>query len=113
MIKLQFEVDNNGGLDNINAVKERLEAKLLELGGLVQELGKVQQTAENHRALRRRSGAKGSPKKSPDQRSWKNGLTMSEVMGRAEGRLPPIVEGKYYPRRTLECVAVVLCLGVD
>ncbi|KAL8702158.1 MAG: hypothetical protein Q9201_004550 [Fulgogasparrea decipioides] len=102
VIKLQFEVDNNAGLASITAVKGRLEAKLVELGGLVQELGTVQQSAEDRRALRRRSGAKASPRKSPDQKDWRNGATISEVMAGADGRLPPIVEGKYYPRRTLD-----------
>ena len=102
VVKLQFEIDSSGGLDNINAVKGKLEAKLSELGGLLQELGNVQYTAENRRALRRRSGAKAPPKKLPDQRNWKSGQTVAEAMGGAEGRLPPIVEGKYYPRRTLE-----------
>ncbi|KAI4261252.1 MAG: hypothetical protein L6R42_003542 [Xanthoria sp. 1 TBL-2021] len=102
VIRLQFEIDNHVGLGNISTVKARLEAKLLELGGLVQELGNVQQSTEDRRALRRRSGAKVSPKTSPDQRNWKNALTISEVTGGADGRLPPIVEDKYYPRRTLD-----------
>ncbi|KAL8780403.1 MAG: hypothetical protein Q9213_006488 [Squamulea squamosa] len=102
VIKLQFEIDNNVGFGNISTVKGRLEAKLLELGGLVQELGNVQKSAEDRRALRRRSGAKVFPKSSPDQRNWKNALTISEATGGVDGRLPPIVEGKYYPRRTLD-----------
>ncbi|KAL8695283.1 MAG: hypothetical protein Q9218_000182 [Villophora microphyllina] len=102
VIRLQFEIDNNTGLESIESVKGSLEAKLLELGSLVQELGNVHQCVEGRRALRRRSGVQGPPKKSPDQRNWKNGLTISEVMCGADGRLPPIVEGKYYPRRTLD-----------
>ncbi|KAL8779574.1 MAG: hypothetical protein Q9194_001365 [Teloschistes cf. exilis] len=102
VIKLQFEINNNVGSENIGNVKQSLEAKLLELGSLIQELGNVQQDAEGRRALRRRSGVKSAPKQSPDQRNWKNGLTISDVMGGVDGRLPPIVEGKYYPRRTLD-----------
>ncbi|KAL8662529.1 MAG: hypothetical protein Q9202_004674 [Teloschistes flavicans] len=102
VIKLQFEIDNNVGLEKIEIVKGSLDIKLQELGGLIQELGNVQQNAEGRRALRRRSRGKSAPKQSPDQSSWKNGLTISEVMGGADGRLPPIVEGKYYPRRTLD-----------
>ncbi|KAL8851938.1 MAG: hypothetical protein Q9221_003149 [Calogaya cf. arnoldii] len=102
VIRLQFEVDSHVGLGNISTAKARLEAKLLELGGLVQELGNVQRSTEDRRALRRRSGAKASPKTSPDQRSWKNALSISEVTDGTDGRLPPIVEGKYYPRKTLD-----------
>lgn len=104
VIRLQFQIDNNGGADSINNVRGKLEAKLDELGSLVQELGNLQQSAESRRAIRRTSGARASPKKSPDQRNWKNTLTISEVTGGADGRLPPIVEGKYYPRKTLKYV---------
>ncbi|KAL8656523.1 MAG: hypothetical protein Q9226_002637 [Calogaya cf. arnoldii] len=104
VIRLQFEVDSHGGLGNIGTVKARLEAKLLELGGLVQELGNVQRSTEDRRALRRRSGAKTSPKTSPDLSNWKNALSISEVTDGTDGRLPPIVEGKYYPRKTLDSV---------
>ncbi|KAL8869930.1 MAG: hypothetical protein Q9174_003901 [Haloplaca sp. 1 TL-2023] len=102
VVKLQFQIDSSGGLDNINAVKGKLEAKLGELGGLLEELGDVQHMAESRRALRRRSGAKASPNKLPDQRSLKKSNTTAAGLGDAEGRLPPIVEGKYYPRRTLD-----------
>lgn len=113
VIKLQFEIDNNVGAGDVGTVKGRLEAKLLELGSLVKELGNVQQSAEDRRAMRRRSGVKVSPKKSLDQRNWKNALTISEVTGGADGRLPPIVEGKYYPRRTLGCADSGLDKGHD
>lgn len=104
VIKLQIEIDNHVGADSIGRFRGKLETKLAELEGLVQELGNLQQSAEDRRAIRRRSGAKSSPKKSPDQKDWKNALTISEVTGGADSRLPPIVEGKYYPRRTLEYV---------
>lgn len=97
-------MDHNVRADSINTVRCRLETKLGELGSLVQELGSLRRNAEDRRAIRRRSGVQVSPKKSPDQSNWKNGLTISEVMGGADGRLPPIVEGKHYPRRTLEYV---------
>ncbi|KAL9008067.1 MAG: hypothetical protein Q9173_006771 [Seirophora scorigena] len=102
VINLQYEIDHNVRADSIDTVRGRLETKLGELGSLVQELGSLRQNAEDRRATRRRSGGKVSPKKSSDQRIWKNGLTISEVTGGADGRLPPIVEGKHYPRRTLD-----------
>ena len=103
-IKLQYELDNGPGRDameGVGNIKGRLEAKLTELGGLVQELGIVAERKRN-RSPRRRSGVKSSPKRSPDQKVWKNTLTISEVMGGADGRLPPIVEDKCFPRRTME-----------
>lgn len=91
-------------LEGVDIVKSKLQAKLAELGGLVQELGSVQKNADSQRAQRRRSVNRTSPKRSPDQRNWKNALTLSEVTGCADGRLPPIVEDKYFPRRTMEYV---------
>ncbi|KAL8841878.1 MAG: hypothetical protein Q9170_000751 [Blastenia crenularia] len=102
VISLQYEIDSNVGTDSISSVRGKLETKLAELGALVQELGSLQRSAEDRRGNRRRLGQKSSPKKSPDQKNWKNALTISEVTGGADGRLPPIVEGKYYPRRTLD-----------
>lgn len=86
----------------MGGIKEKLEAKLTEIGGLVQELGKIQTDAANRRSPKRRALSSNSPKKSPDQKVWKNVLSLAEVTGAADGRLPPIVEDKYYPRRTLE-----------
>lgn len=103
-IKLHYEAEKNAGksvLESVDNVKAKLEAKLLELGGLVKDLGCVQQTAHDRRAQRRQSIKLSSPKRSPDQRVWKNTLSLSEAVGSADGRLPPIMEDKYYPRRTL------------
>ena len=45
---------------------------------------------------------------SPGTKEWKNAMTLGEVTAKQaymqEGRLPPIVEDKYYPRRTMEYV---------
>ena len=89
-------------LDNLGNIKEKLEAKLSEIGSLVQELGKSPTNGENRRSPKRKSISRSSPRRSPDQKVWKNVLTLAEVAGNADGRLPPIVEGKYYPRKTLE-----------
>lgn len=105
IIKLHYEVEKNTSQsvqDNVDSIKAKLEAKLAELGGLVKELGDVQKSAEKKRTKKRNSIGRTSPKRSPDQRNWKNALTLSEATGGVDGRLPPIVEDKYYPRRTME-----------
>lgn len=89
-------------LDGISAVKGRLEAKLTELGELMQELGVVTTAGERRRSSKRRSMDRSSPKSSSDQTTWRNGLRYSEFAGGLEGRLPPILEDKYFPRKTLE-----------
>ena len=103
LIKLQHEVDRSPGqaaFDSIGILRNGLETKLAELSSVVKELGKVQ--IEPRRQSWRKSIQQSSLKRSPDQRNWKNALTLSEVTGAVDGRLPPIVEDKYYPRRTLE-----------
>ncbi|MCJ1383044.1 hypothetical protein MMC17_006157 [Xylographa soralifera] len=105
VISLEHELDHRPKrevLEDLDLVKDKLEAKLAELGGLVFELGRAQRSAIATSAPSRRQSRGKSPKRSPDQRIWKNALTLSEVTGGQDGRLPSIVEDKYYPRRTLD-----------
>lgn len=106
IIKLEHELQKDPGrslLDNVGIVKGSLETKLAELGRLVQDLGNVQRR-DDDQSPQRKDIARASPRRSPDQKNWRNALTLSEVTGGVDGRLPPIVEDKYYPRRTLEYV---------
>ena len=116
VIKQHHEAEKATGravLQGVDIVKLKLEAKLAELGGLVQELGNVQKNIDSRR-VQRRSMNRSSPRRSPDQKNWKNALTLSEVTGGTDGRLPPIVEDKYYPRRTMEYVSLhILFLNAD
>lgn len=105
VIRLQYEVERSPGrmvLDDVGNIRGKLEAKLSEIGNLVQELGKFQTDVENRRSPKRRATINNSSKRSPDQRNWKNVLSLAEVTAGVDGRLPPIVEDKYYPRKTLE-----------
>ena len=105
IIKLQYEIEKNKSQsieDNVTSVKAKLEEKLAELGGLVKELGQVQKNTGTRRTSKGKTARQSSPQRSPDQRNWKNVLTLSEATGGIDGRLPPIVEDKYYPRRTME-----------
>ena len=115
IIKLHYEDEKSTELavfDGVKTVKGKLEAKLSELGVFIQELGNVQKNVESQRRQRRRSITRNSPKKSPDQRNWKNALTLSEVTGGADGRLPPILEDKHFPRRTMEYVSLRILLSI-
>lgn len=50
------------------------------------------------------------PARSPDPKNWKNTLSLSDVAQghghgpEGSGRLPVILEDKYYPRRTMKYV---------
>lgn len=88
-------------MDHVSTIKANLEAKILEIGALVTTLGD-----EPHQPPKQSTKegklARSNPTKSPDQRNWKNVCTHSEAVGLDDGRLPPILEDKSYPRRTLE-----------
>ena len=102
IIQLQNELENDKAhhiVENSRATKSLLEAKLLELGALISDLGNE---PEQKKSTKGRRTVKESPSRSPAQRDWRNMYTMSEVVRGLEGALPPIVENKTYPRKTLE-----------
>ncbi|KAI9849345.1 MAG: hypothetical protein M1837_004805 [Sclerophora amabilis] len=107
VIKLQKQFETSGRVtnvfDSVAAIKGKLEDKMKELGGFVAELGEISHVKASNASSPKRAGSTyRSPGRSPDQKNWRNALTLSEVTSGQEGRLPPIVEDKHYPRRTLE-----------
>jgi len=103
---------------DVSRLKEQLGAKLSEAGALVTELGALPEKAKRRSSQhqRRRSGLV-EPVKSPDQKDWKNRQTIGGgVIGERQsqdGRLPVIVEGKHYPRKTLESLEISRLLDDD
>jgi Shugoshin C terminus len=97
-------------------LKEQLEAKLSEVGTLITELGTLPEKAKRRSSQhqRRKSGL-AELAKSPDQKDWKNRQTIGGVVAGErqpqEGRLPVIVEGKHYPRKTLESLEISRIMG--
>ncbi|MCJ1243490.1 hypothetical protein MMC30_000687 [Trapelia coarctata] len=105
IINLQNELDDRPGkalLEEVGSIKDKMEIKLAELDGLVFDLGRAQKSGIAASSPSRRHSRRRSTKRSPDQRNWRNPLTLSEATGGQDGRLPPIVEDKYFPRRTLD-----------
>lgn len=85
--------------EGVYEIKSRLDAKLAELSSLASELG----------MLPRKVGRPGGDRTGTDSdraratAESKPRTTDSEFhAGPEDGRLPAIVEDKYYPRRTLE-----------
>ncbi|KAF2142377.1 uncharacterized protein K452DRAFT_297679 [Aplosporella prunicola CBS 121167] len=96
VIQLQHELENTQGhnaVRHIGSVKDKLEAKIQELGGLVAELGSLQKPACE------KTSEATEPSRSREIYEWKQ--SMKEQMEEPEGVLPTIREDKYYPRRTL------------
>ncbi|KAI9877905.1 MAG: hypothetical protein M1830_002460 [Pleopsidium flavum] len=112
IIRLQHELQQNRNRHiAVGPVKGKLEAKLEELGKLVSELGIAQNTPGQSNTSPRRTNV--CPARSPDQKNWKNALTLSEVTSSQDGRLPPILEDKYYPRRTMNAEELVGMLSIS
>ena len=64
----------------------------------MQELGQAQRDAKRRAQQKREAlSSTSSPKRSPKQRMWRNTQTLSDLMGEADGRLPPIAEDKCFP----------------
>ncbi|KAF2204773.1 hypothetical protein GQ43DRAFT_387274 [Delitschia confertaspora ATCC 74209] len=80
-------------LENINTVKDKLEAKIQELGSLVAELGQIRRPK-----ARRESRIQTATRPSPEERQWRSGLCLQEV---ENAMLPTIAEGKHFPRKTM------------
>ena len=109
IIRLQNELENGQAqrmADHTSAVKSQLETKLLEIGALLSSLG---DEPTKKKSPQPGKITRANLSKSPDQKNWKNMCSLSEAVGGQEGRLPPILENKTYPRRTLEFVYAVLC----
>jgi len=102
ILQLQGELENGRAqrvADHAGFIKSQLEEKLLEIGALITGLGDAS-------VKKKRSPKVGTLVRnsltSPDQKNWKNRLSLSEAVAGQEGRLPAIPENKTYPRRTLE-----------
>jgi 23S rRNA maturation mini-RNase III len=80
--------------EDIDVVKSKLEAKMMEFGSLIAELGQMRK--RNSRTGRKSQAA--TARRNPEDRQWRSGLGLQAV---EEAMLPTITEDKYYPRRTM------------
>ncbi|KAJ4294293.1 hypothetical protein N0V90_007983 [Kalmusia sp. IMI 367209] len=78
----------------IDTVKNQLEAKIQELGGLVAELGQL----NKRRGTSPCKSQATATRRSPDERQWRSALGLQEV---EDAMLPTIMENKSYPRMTM------------
>ena len=103
ILKLQNELNNGRSqrlVDHTGEIKAQLEAKMLEITGLINTLG--EEPAQKKKSPQKGRISRNSIGQSPDQKNWKNVCTLSEAVAGQEGRLPAILENKSYPRKTLE-----------
>ncbi|KAF2704794.1 hypothetical protein K504DRAFT_415997 [Pleomassaria siparia CBS 279.74] len=90
-----FESQSNcPSFETIDAVRDKLEAKIQDLAGLVAELG---QNPRKNKPPRRKSQMVAT-RRNPDERQWSGGLGLQDVHN---AMLPTIVEGKFFPRKTM------------
>ncbi|KAL1853884.1 hypothetical protein Plec18170_005276 [Paecilomyces lecythidis] len=82
-------------------LKERLDAKLAELGKLVVELGGLPRKVD--RKTEFEAAASGVDEERQSHISHRRAeIGPDAIAGFDDGRLPPILEDKYYPRKTLD-----------
>lgn len=94
-------------LDRLMMVKAKLDEKVKEVGGLVDELGSlsIDRGVLGSTPSENVPPAVGSPGTSPlDQGRRKSGFPLADVPRVQDGRLPSIIEGKVYPRQSLRYV---------
>lgn len=108
-IQLRTELDDSRSKEvirNVVAVQKQLEAKLREFTGLVSDLGDVQKKA------RRRKSQQPQSQRFSESKNWRSRrATLGELVAVQEGQLPTIVEGKDFPRKTLECVHSIVVIA--
>ncbi|RDL39146.1 Uncharacterized protein BP5553_03486 [Venustampulla echinocandica] len=103
ILRLRGELENGQAqrlADHTQDVKFQLESKLLEIGAIINTLR--DDPPRKKRSPQAEKNTRTSPSRSPDQINWKNMCTLSEAIGGQDGKLPTIVEGKSYPRKTLD-----------
>ncbi|KAL1628033.1 hypothetical protein SLS56_006074 [Neofusicoccum ribis] len=101
IIQLQTELEHNkdhNAVQQITSVKDKLESKLLEIGGLVAELNSIHKPSSKARL------SEAAPSRATEHFEWRR--AMKEQAGEQDDDeiLPTIREDKYFPRRTLEYV---------
>lgn len=90
----------DGFSEGVGYIKTRLSEKVHDVLDLVQDLEDL-----NTSQGRKRPGDQRHLRASSRQKECRNNPTLSEVITNQEGKLPTIVEDKYYPRKTLEYVS--------
>jgi hypothetical protein len=85
--------------DGVYEIKGRLDAKLAELNGLASELRMLPRKAGK---LGDKSGAESDHPKATALEPRPRATDSECNAGFDDGKLPAILEDKYYPRRTLE-----------
>lgn len=106
ILQLEGEVENSKAqrvADHALEIKAKLEAQLIEWGGLLAGLG-LEPPAKRRDGIGRRVSqqARRSLERRSPGKSLRDLAREAEARARDEGRLTPISEHKSYPRRTLE-----------
>ena len=105
IINLHHKLENDCGRigwDKVDMLKQKLESRLMELGGVLLELSEVQGKAAKECPVKLPSTSQKSPRSSPNQRQWKTKLSLSDLTGEADSRLPPILEDIDIPNKASE-----------
>lgn len=105
LISLSQEVERLGSAkvlqDGVHDVKAKLDAKLAELGSLVTDLGSLPRKFHESCDAKSKSTSPRRPGR-PSPGFGPRTINIQSQLNVDDGRLPAILEDKYYPRETLE-----------
>lgn len=87
--------------DGVHNLKARLDSKLAELGNLVAELGALPRKV-NKKTMSEAAASGVDEERQSHINYRREELGPEAIAGFDDGRLPVILEDKYYPRKTLE-----------
>ncbi|ETN43611.1 uncharacterized protein HMPREF1541_02770 [Cyphellophora europaea CBS 101466] len=84
------------------ALKSDLEQKLAQVSGIVAELGRLPERVRSKEQAVRRLTVAEEPSSTPTKELWERRRMMMPSFADQDGHLPAIVEGKSFPRLTLD-----------
>ena len=100
----ETEQNNQSASERVDSCKDKIRIKLLEVEHILQELNIPRGASKRQDHYRRRPDTSKSPRISPKLRRWRLEHGQGDGLTDHEGRLPPILEDKSFPRQTLESV---------
>lgn len=103
ILALETELADTRTLDIRNGVAQLRDRLTSHFASIVAELTELEKKPRRRKS---QLHLPVSPKRSPQQREWRNVSTLGEVLASQGGTLPTILEDKHFPRRTLDVVDV-------
>lgn len=107
ILELERELDESRGAqriaDHALEIRAKMEAQLAEWGAMLQGMG-MEPAAKRHASASPSAREIRNPRRSPEATRRPRDCKDNQAAALQESRLPPIMEHKTYPRRTMKYV---------